>query len=187
METKTNFISTQEKKIVYGTFGQRLLGLLIDGLVLVPFILFENFYNIPHLKSEIVLALIFILALTYKPLTEYYFGATVGKMVLKLKVVNLQLNKPTLTEVLLRNILHIIPIIIGFSVTFYLFAQPEFNDISTFKEYSVLQKQYLNLTYQIISFAVILTDTLFLLVDTKRRTLHDRIGQTYIIRKTNAS
>ena len=187
MEPETNFIQTEEPKIVYGTFGLRLVAVLIDGLILVPFILLENFYNSPHLKSETLLTLIFILTLTYKPLTEYYFDATVGKMVLKLKVVNLQLNKPTLTEVLLRNIFHIIPIIIGFSVAFYLFAQPEFNGITTFKEYSVLQRQYLNLTYQIVSFALILTDTIFLLADTKRRALHDRIGQTFIIRKTNAS
>ena len=187
MKTDTNSLHSNEPLIEYGTFGLRLGALFIDSLLILPFILFENLYNIPYLKSELLLSVVFIFALLYKPFTEYYFGATVGKMILRLKVVNSQLNKPTWKEILFRNIFHITPIIIGFSVAFITFSQPEFSNITSFREYSILEKHSLNFAYQFISFTVIMTDSLFLLTDKKCRALHDRIARTFIIRKPKNS
>ncbi len=83
----------------YSTFGQRFLALLVDGLVLAPFLLVD-FYNKTTWKSLALLMIVFIIMLVYKPFMEAKYGATLGKMALGLTVVNtLIITKKRMQEI----------------------------------------------------------------------------------------
>src|SRR6516164_5563059 len=75
----------------YGRFWPRFFALLLDGLIIgtAPFIL----YNTMEKKSGLLLIIISCIRLVYKPFFEYRFGATPGKMALKLRVVNYHYEK----------------------------------------------------------------------------------------------
>ncbi|MFX0065710.1 MAG: RDD family protein [Candidatus Hermodarchaeota archaeon] len=121
---KTSFYSgpgvmpTQEyasaPSFVLASWPARFVAWVIDGVVLVmlgifiilvPFLImfiqnrgFTNFSVSPLFLSPLIFAaLLFgVIGLGYGPLMEYFYGATIGKMILKLKVVDVKTGeKPT--------------------------------------------------------------------------------------------
>ena len=91
---------------VFGSFRDRFLASLIDGLVLLPLVLIE-WFNKSSFKILPLMVFTFLVGFLYKLVLEYRYGATVGKMVLKLKVVNKKFQQVNLAGVLLRNIFDI--------------------------------------------------------------------------------
>jgi uncharacterized RDD family membrane protein YckC len=132
-----------------------------------------SWLHIESRLSSISLVLLSVMAVAYKPFMESVYGATLGKMVLKLKVVNVRLEKASLGEILSRNIFHVVPFLISLTLT-ELFAQWVFSPIF---DSSVTA---LTLIY-IANFLVTIVDIVVLLGDKRYRSLHDRIGGTCVI------
>ena len=63
----------------------------------------KDLLNIVHLKSFMIYFIVALVAILYKPLLEYFFGATVGKYALDIKVSNANLEKITLTQSFKRS------------------------------------------------------------------------------------
>jgi uncharacterized RDD family membrane protein YckC len=130
--------------------------------------------------------LIAILGLLYKPLLEYYFGATIGKYALDLKVTDTNFNKMTLSQSFLRSSILILPSSLFIPIAYLAFNNPEIIKINSLMEYS----QAVILNYPIQSYItnlmqlILVVEIIFLLTDKTKteRALHDRIGKTYVIK-----
>ncbi|HYV95473.1 MAG TPA: RDD family protein [Chitinophagales bacterium] len=185
METilDTNISDNKDQLVVYGTFWKRLGALFIDGLILLP-VTGLAIYNLISWKSPSILAITSLISIAYKPFLEYRYGATIGKMALNLIVVNTAYQKVNLTEALTRNIFSIVLGIFSILTTFLLLNAPGFEDATTLTAYSEFsRKSTLNTGFSIFAFAVYLLDCIFLWSDDRKRSLHDRIANTYVIEK----
>lgn len=170
--------------VIYGGFWSRFGAMFIDGLVLAPVSVGVMYFNVTSAKSPLLLAVVTLLTLAYKPVMEYVYGATLGKMALKLKVVDAQFDKAGLQEILLRNIFNIVPSLITLVLTIGIYISPEFEEINGFMEYSQYSSQFTSLqivTY--ISYFITIVDAIVLLADSRKRSLHDKIAQTYVIER----
>src|SRR4030043_189847 len=68
-------------------FWIRVGASIIDSLIFIPIVIL-SIWNTYSLKSTAVLVLISLPGLIYKPFMESFFGATLGKMSCKIKVIN---------------------------------------------------------------------------------------------------
>lgn len=175
-------IQTNERTVKYGGFWPRLGAMLIDGLILAPFTFGITYYNITSWKSPLLLVLLTLLTVAYKPFLEFTYGATLGKMSLKLKVVNLQYESATLGEILMRNIFHILPSLVTLYFTIDIYNDPEFADVTGFMQYSAFSQKFTSLQFiSVGSGLLLIVDAIVLLADKYKRSLHDKIGQTCVI------
>ena len=130
--------------------------------------------------------IIAIIGILYKPLLEYYFGATIGKYALDLKVTNTNFNRMTLSQSFLRSSILYLPTVFFIPITYLAFNNPEILKINSITEYA----QTVALNYPMQNYItnlmqlIIVVDIIFLLTDKTKteRALHDRIGKTYVIK-----
>jgi uncharacterized RDD family membrane protein YckC len=184
IEPTQDLLTDIEDPIVkYSTFWQRFFASFIDGLVLSPLILIDN-YNKTTWKSIPVLAASFLVTLLYKPFFESKFSATLGKMALKLTIVNTDYQTPETRNIILRNIIDIASRVLFGIVTFVTFTRVGFGDVSTQAEYTRLSNAEAGaLWVTMFTGMLALVDAIFLIVDDRRQALHDKIGSTLVIQK----
>jgi uncharacterized RDD family membrane protein YckC len=167
---------------VYGTFKERAFASLIDGLILLPLVAIE-WFNKSTWKSLELLIIAFLVGLTYKLFFEYKYGATIGKKAMKLKVVNKEFTAVGLKEVLVRNIFDIGERTFMFVIAVIIYRSPGFNAISTNKEYADFSNTLINTNSYVLGFTLLtVIEVIFILTDQKRRALHDRLGETFVIK-----
>ena len=130
-----------------------------------------------------LLALITIVGIGYKPFMEFTYGATWGKMALKLKVTNMSFEKAELSEILLRNIFHILPTLLTLVYTItVVYTNSDFEEVSGWTDYTRFLQQFKVLSYiNYGSGLIMLADIILLVSDEQKRSLHDRIGKTLVI------
>jgi uncharacterized RDD family membrane protein YckC len=175
-------IQTDQNAIKYGGFWPRLGALLIDGVVLAPVSIGVSYFNMTSWKSSMLLVVITLVSVAYKPFLEFNYGATLGKMALKLKVVNLQYGKADLGEILARNIFHIVPALFTLFFSINIYNDPEFASVTGFMEYSTFTRKFTALQFiSVASGLITIVDGIILLADKHSRSLHDKIGQTCVI------
>ena len=180
-----NFLEDFEyPNYMFATFMQRVWASLIDVLVLSPIIIL-NMLNNNHWKSLPLMFVIGIASIVYKPFLEFKYGATVGKMAMKLSVLNYEFQKIALSHSLLRNVFQILPGIYSLIIAYLVFQMPEFATTDSLDGYSKLSSSIIDMNfYSIITSIVYIADIIFLFSDSKKRTLHDKIGQTIVVQKT---
>lgn len=177
-------LEEQSEQIIYGGFWPRLGALFLDGLIFSPLYV-GVFFNMLNWKSAALMVVFSIIPIIYKPFWEYKYGTTIGKKALKLKVVNLNHQKANLQEVLLRNIFYIGFGVINIILYLTVFAMPDFADITELSEYGMINKLSGALVWiSYLSSLIYLVEFIMLVIDDKKRSLHDRIGQTYVIKTT---
>jgi len=94
--------SNQTKEIKFVGFWYRVIATLLDMVVLSP-LLVLNYYNIVRWKSILIMIVLLILLNLYKPYLEYRKGATIGKMLMEIKVVNERFERITLEQSIIRS------------------------------------------------------------------------------------
>lgn len=179
--------SQQEKQrhVTYGGFWIRTGALFIDGLITSVVVIPISIYNVGSLKSIPLLVLLSLISISYKPAFEFLYGATPGKMVLKLRVVNADFGKADFIAIFLRNIFGIVFSVFVLIFTVIIFLSPDFQSVTGFFEYStylgnVREVKYVNG----FNFFIVVAEAICLLSDPQKRALHDRIGSTYVIEET---
>jgi len=166
----------------YATFWPRFLALFIDGLLLA-ILMPLTIYNRNEWKSLTLLIIVSVIQFSYKPFFEYRYGATPGKMALGLKVVNYEFQQATAEQILIRNIFQILSGFIVLALGIYTFSQPEFI-------YSYNTQQYTQIGYTGVAtlmweglmFIIFFVDFIFLVSSNDSRSLHDRMGKTFVIK-----
>ncbi len=165
---------------IYGKFWPRFWALLLDGLILAVLTPFAT-YNKTEWKSSILFIAIACIQIVYKPFFEYIYGATPGKMALKLRVVNYQYEKASFNEILLRNIYQITGGVAGAVIGLYTLGEP-LQGLS-FQNFNLMNGAVsVLISVQAVMCILYFVDMGFLLSSADSRSLHDRIGKTFVIK-----
>jgi uncharacterized RDD family membrane protein YckC len=175
-------IETTRTQEVYAGFWKRLGASLLDSIFLAPLTIVLTFTNATAWKSPMLLIGVTLLSMSYKPFMEIMYGATWGKMIVKIKVVNVNHEKATAGEILMRNIFHIVPTLLTLFFTVGIYSDPDFQSVTEFTEYSAFTSRFVAL--QIVSSLsglVTIVDGIVMMADQKSRALHDMIGQTFVV------
>ncbi len=168
--------------VVYAGFWERFGALFLDGLILLPVSLI-NYYNRQHWNNIAILIIASLIALVYKPLLEYLYGATPGKKALSIAVTGWTYQKPNAREAILRNIFGIVSGLISFYISVKEFAHPHINQAPP-TDFSMLSDDMIySIAFGTFVFLIYMTDIIVLLVDKENRSLHDFIGKTYVVKK----
>lgn len=163
----------------YASFWNRFGAFFIDFLVLMP-LAGLSIYNMISLKAIWLLFLISIVQLLYKPLLESEYGATLGKMALKLKVVTGTGAKMNLGESFLRNVLSIIPALVQAAFGFMLLQDPDFLATETWMEMSTYTQQNQPTWVNFVGIPYIIS-CFFVPFSASLQALHDRFVPTWVV------
>lgn len=176
--------------IIYASFWTRVGASLIDFLVLLPLIGLMM-YNNMAVKSMWIMIGLYVLMAAYKPLLEWDKGATLGKMAVKIKVVDADsLEKMTLNQSIKRYLPWLISNVISLILAIMLFNAPGFEEATNFIELGLLQQEqgqsqgemeilnWVNGGYSLIFMAVVLS----VAFDSKKQGLHDKMASTYVVK-----
>jgi len=170
-------------------FWIRVLAFLIDGLVFSPVIALF-FINLLQVKSLLLLFCIQLPWLIYKPFMEAFYGATLGKMALKIRVIDADGNNLTLSEAYIRSFLPILaPVVLSFAALFSLFLTPGFERVSSLEELEEL----MTLGHPLYSFLddiatwVVLIDVVVVAFTRRKRAIHDMMAFSFCVYRTTAS
>lgn len=183
LEPQQDLLNTEELLIAnFGTFWPRFWALLIDGLILA-ILTPLTVLNKTEWKSVILLIIISLIQLSYKSFFEFTYSATPGKMTLELKVVNNDFGKASLDAILRRNIFQISGGLIALALAIYSYVQPNFIYATTLNAYNQLSTiRTVTLILNFVLLTVYIIDLIVMLNSDESRSLHDRIGGTYVIR-----
>ena len=177
------FESVDIHPVEYGGFWVRFGALFIDGIFLASIIILER-YNNTSWKSFGMIFLIFLFGICYKLFMEYKFGATIGKMATNLKVVGYDLKKASLLKIVGRNIFFIAYRLILAIITICKYLDPKFQEIHKSIDYNKMQTaNHYNARLMLIFLIICIVEGIMLSSDSRKRSLHDRIGGTVVIKK----
>jgi uncharacterized RDD family membrane protein YckC len=177
-------VQQDQSGIKYGGFWPRLGALIIDGIILSPITFGVTYFNITQWKSAPLMLALTLLAIAYKPFMEFTYGATLGKMALGLKVTNLNFERADLGQVLLRNIFNIAPSLVTLVISFSMYNDPDFQDVSGYQEFLGFSQGFVaNQFVSGISSIIAIVELIMILSDDRRRSLHDRMAGTFVVQK----
>ncbi len=178
----------EQPQYTYVGFWPRFGALFIDGIILIVF----NYLlalTLRELDNNLVVILIAAaIPLFYNLFLEYRYGATLGKMLLKIKIVNYELQPPTISNIILRNIIYIGLQFVSLGIELNSHFKSHANEDLNFTDFGsfVAPQVIIALIYGVAVFIIYFMELLFLLNDQKCRALHDRIGKTYVVKGINS-
>jgi len=163
----------------YAGFWIRTLASFLDGLIMLPLALFAIF-SITYFKSLPLYLLSLIISAAYKPFFEYKLGATLGKMVIDLKVVGEDYKGISLQQSLIRSspflISSVASIIFIFLIDFSLFE-----DINGFFEFgTIVEASEYNWLNNLGNWPVFIA-CIVVAFDARKQGVHDKLAKTYCI------
>lgn len=164
-------------------FWIRVLASLVDGLIFIPIVTLIN-YNLTSIKSLVLMLILTIPSLIYKPLMEARFGGTVGKMVMRIKVIDFNGMNISLFRAYLRFLPQLLPLIVGLVWNYYLFSSPEFTSAKTSFQLENIRSQLIALKWiSNVCNIVALIDVLALIRSRHKRAIHDYLANSYCVHK----
>lgn len=168
---------TQYTEIKYAGFWERVGASLIDFLIFLP-IYGLSFYNTMNMKNLILALVLGFVYLIYKIYMEGVKGATIGKRVMHIVVINEQNEKATMNQVIARNSLYILNTLVGIFSTVMIFNAEGFENATTFMEISNFQQKNGSPIGTVVGI-VVLISVIVVAFDKHKQALHDKIGKTY--------
>jgi uncharacterized RDD family membrane protein YckC len=175
-----------EAEIKFATFWPRLGALLLDTVIIGATTIPLTYLNLSSWKIPGIFILTTLISISYKPIMEYKYGATFGKMAAGLEVVGYNFGKLTLNEELKRVSFYYLPSILIAIMTAKNYFSPEFASTSglrAFQDYVSSSNPAIPWVNGIVSvFAV--ADCITFFSNDQRRSLHDTYAGTYVIQKS---
>ncbi|MCP4437570.1 MAG: RDD family protein [Aureispira sp.] len=166
---------------LYASFGNRTAASILDMLVLIPIYILIG-YNYQVWKILSVDILLNISPFFYKIIMEWKFGATVGKMAIKLRVVDYNLQKISLLSSSKRFSTYFFAYLPNIIFSYYLFNQEVFYTLSSEELDSLIltyDSYWINLT---LSFVIWIGTCGVVLFSKKKQAAHDLIAKTYCVK-----
>jgi uncharacterized RDD family membrane protein YckC len=170
----------ESRPIEYASFWTRVGASLLDTLILLP-VAFLNIYNILDFKQLPLYVLLGFVPLVYKVFMEFKYGATLGKMIVKVKVINEEEESVSFEQAIVRNIFYLLVSVISFLAGLYLFVQPDFSSITTFLQYGLVMQEGPHQLISQLANVLFLVSCLFVVFRDNRQALHDSMAGTYVI------
>lgn len=117
----------------YAGFWVRVVASILDALVLLPVGIF-TFFSLIYFNSLPLYVLSVIISGLYKPFCEYKFGATLGKMVIDLKVTSEDYQSLSLEQSFIRSSPFLLNTIASILLIFLVFDANTFDKVNGFFE-----------------------------------------------------
>jgi hypothetical protein len=176
----------QPSEINYAKFWDRVGAYILDALIIGIISFALNYININGFKSFYLYLPIAIIGILYKPVMESKYGATLGKMTLKLKVIDRDRNKIDFEKSLLRSLIIIIPALFYIPIHYFAFEnQYILNADGVFDFSNRLSHTYPAMSIFTKLFGLIfIIDGIMMAADSlTKRSLKDRIANTFVIKE----
>jgi uncharacterized RDD family membrane protein YckC len=163
----------------YATFWSRFLALVIDFFVLSPILIF-TYYIKHHVQNAGILACAITLNYSYAAVYNVFmharYGQTLGKMVTRVRVMNLSEERtPSFREAIMRDIYNIVACGLMIGSALYMIA------LHTYSPHAFVKTRLFTILLY-FGYGWILLDLIWLLRTQKRRALHDFIAGTIVVR-----
>ncbi|MDF1697723.1 MAG: RDD family protein [Saprospiraceae bacterium] len=168
------------RNVQYANFGLRFGATILDFLItIIPTgaLVYMGYQN----KSLMFFLISALIGMLYKPVMEGIWGATLGKMIVNISVVDSDLEKIDLGQSFLKNAIYIINSVIGIMGQFWLTGTEAFQEAEDLQEAMMAgaENPYTMITY--IWLAVILISCFSMLASSLKQTLHDQLANTYCV------
>ncbi|MGR5308119.1 RDD family protein [Vibrio mediterranei] len=164
----------------YSNFWRRFFAVIIDGLVFLPLQWIDEYI----LSGAIGSVGVFlwgvggaILGISYYVILHAKYGQTIGKMVMKVKVVDVSESRNiTVKQSCIRDIVPIIMV----PFTVYAYAQLAFFG----KTWQSLDQDSVLTIVSLIMISWVVLESVSMLFNEKRRAVHDYIAGSVVVRQT---
>lgn len=177
-----NNTETTATNVNYAGFWIRTGASIIDLVAYSPLIAL-SMYNLYILKNLPLQLLVTLLMSLYKPLMEYKYSATLGKMAVKIKVVDEKFDNISLLQAVLRYSPWIVSQAFSWITTILLFQHPDFMETTGMAAVGQLQSSLMPPYYSLSASAFLLIAILVVVFNAKKQGLHDLIAKTYVVYK----
>ena len=167
----------------FGSFTLRAGAALIDLLVLAPLNLLAYHFTVDAPNIYVVMGIAVAEAL-YKPVLEKVYGRTVGKRLLKLRVVSqADLGPISWNQTFVRFLPWAVVFYAGVFTTIRQFQDPNFGNFATYQEYFTYFRNSVLGQSSVLAFLnnVPIFSAIFIIGDALGRALHDRWAGTYVV------
>ncbi|MBL7702611.1 MAG: RDD family protein [Ferruginibacter sp.] len=158
----------------YNTGGRRFLAAIIDGIVFYPIVFINNWIFEPGKSESLIVTwtiFITIISTLYSVLLHYKYGQTVGKMAVRIKVVDVsETRNMTFRQSFFRDCIYIL---IELLAVIYI--------VSISGTFSDKLESYNNIVSN-AQLLWILIELITMFTNSKRRALHDYIARSVVIR-----
>ncbi len=177
---------TPTGNIVYSDYWSRLGASVLDFIFLFIPMFALSMYNTFYLKNFAFIALVILIMTLYKPLLEYYYGATWGKMIVKIKVVDAKNEMISIGQAFIRSFPGIIGLFIGIYSTYVMHNNDGFLDAEGFIETSEWFAE--NAPTGIAAYrdwiptGILFLSSLLIFADAQRQAFHDKVAKTFVIK-----
>ena len=160
-------------------FWVRVGAYLVDLLVFIPVIAI-GVINTLSWKSTVLMLVLALPWLLYKPVMEARYGATLGKMAVGVKVVNEFGREISLGQAYARFAPFLASAVLGTVTNLMLFTSPEFQSATHLEDIGRLQQGGGTCMQQLLGL-VVLIDCVVAAFSHRKRAVHDMIAGTYCV------
>lgn len=165
------------------TIRDRGIAFLLDRLFVLPFSL-GAVYTLVYLKSLPLTLICVVAEAAYKPILEGAYGFTLGKKVMKLKVVSqATLGAITWNQSFLRFTPWALAAYAAIFVMIRYFQTPGLLELETFEQFLEFRVQHPLSNSFLIGMlnSLWIFSVMWVFSDPMRRALHDRLGKTLVV------
>ncbi len=171
------------RNIQYATFLDRFLAAVLDFLITIGplgYLMYLGYTG----KNLVLLLLGTILGMLYKPVMEGVWGATLGKMIMKITMVDSDFDQIDLGQSLLKNAIYIVNSVIGLLGQFWVAGTDSFKESEGFMEAIAAGQGSPYGTISLIWVVVMLVSIFAMLGSSVKQTLHDRLANTFCVKNS---
>lgn len=155
---------------------------VIDILVFIP-IIGLSIWNTYSLKSIAVLVLISLPGFIYKPFMESFFGATLGKMACRIKVIDDNGKKLSLFAAYVRAFPFLISAGVNLAGGLIIFSSPQFQSATSAMELRQAQQGNPLSLLGTIVFVLVMIECIVAGFTFRKRALHDMLAESFCVYK----
>jgi len=172
-----------ENNFRFATLGIRLAAAFIDVLIYLPVAAF-GVYNLVTYKSFGLDLLVTLFPLIYKPLMEWKYGATLGKMAVKVKVISTTSSNISLDQALARFTPFFLYLGVVAMSNYHLFTNSAFAEATNLEAVAELQQKSQFTGVSSFASFVMIFSILYIITNRFNQGLHDKLARTYCIRQS---
>lgn len=163
----------------YATIWRRFWALVLDFLILSP-VLILTYYIKHHVQNSAILAagttLNYSYATVYSIWMHTSYGQTLGKMVMKVRVLNLaETRPPSFREAFMMDIYSVLACSCMIGLALYMIAT------HTYSPHAFVKAQFFRILLYLDN-GWLIAELTCVLANKKRRSLHDLIAGTVVVR-----
>lgn len=172
--------SVQWQPMGYASALQRVFALMVDGIVFLPLNLLAQ-HNLLVLKNFPLVVLMAVAWWVYKPFMEWRYGATLGKMVVKIRVLDSRMQNISFNQALLRFMPYFAISLSQLLFHFNLFHAVGFEEATTLEGIQAVVEMLGVSSAPLFTYFIYLFLVTPVVYDEKQQAIYDKWSQTYCI------